>query len=159
VQPVDECAECTRLWNDYAGSTHRLFKLKGKARIAALAHDRAVENSLAQEMDHAERDKVVAWRAFLRHVADAHQEPLEQKGPPSLHERERELRTSLDEARAAFLRVVAGQKDLMRDIPSGLPHPDGTARLERAALLRDTAYRRYLDAKTALESFLKSQKG
>lgn len=160
VKPFEECAECQRLWHDYAGSTHHVFKLKSKARLASLAHQRAAETALAEELLEAQRTQLAAWRAFRQHQLAAHRNEARQEDQATSAAREleqRRLRAALDKARAEYRKIAANQDNIIRDIPSGLPHPDGSFRLQQVARQRSAAYRRFLDAHFALERFLAGQ--
>ena len=157
---VEGCEECSRLWSAYAGSTHQLLKLQGKLQVAEFSFDRQQEALLRPEVENAAQERIDARVAIERHIEEAHPDqtvlPLREAADSgSSTSTETELRESVARARAELLKVISEQGDLMNDVPSGLPSPDGAFRLEAVGKLRKAKYKRYMESVGALNRFLK----
>jgi hypothetical protein len=61
---------------------------------------------------------------------------------PTLPELEKEWR----QAKARWEEAATGFKEIISDVPSGIAHPDGMLRIERAALKRRTTYELHVKA-------------
>jgi len=61
---------------------------------------------------------------------------------PTLPELEKEWR----QAKARWEEAATGFKEIISDVPSGMAHPDGMLRIERAALNRRTTYELHVQA-------------
>jgi CheY-like chemotaxis protein len=57
-----------------------------------------------------------------------------------------ELEHSWKLARKEWMGAATELTEIICDVPSQIPHPDGSLRLERAAMKRDAAYNRYKEA-------------
>jgi CheY-like chemotaxis protein len=57
-----------------------------------------------------------------------------------------ELKRACDLAKCEWKESVRETEEILLDVPSQIPNPDGTARIERAALKRRTAYEQYFQA-------------
>jgi CheY-like chemotaxis protein len=57
-----------------------------------------------------------------------------------------ELEIEWLETKARWEEACTDVKDIISDVPSGIPHPDGTQRIERAAVRQRFMYERYLQA-------------
>jgi CheY-like chemotaxis protein len=58
----------------------------------------------------------------------------------------RELEHSWKLARKEWQGAATEIREIISDVPSQIPHPDGSLRIERAAMNRDGAYNRYKEA-------------
>lgn len=56
------------------------------------------------------------------------------------------LERAWDLAKRAWKETVKETEEILSDVPSQIPHPDGALRIERAALKRTTTYERYVQA-------------
>jgi DNA-binding response OmpR family regulator len=70
---------------------------------------------------------------------------------------EQKLRQAMEQARAEYVHVVSQQYPIIADSPGDLPHPDGLFRLQQIAKLRRAKYQRFLEAKGAIEEFLRTR--
>jgi hypothetical protein len=59
---------------------------------------------------------------------------------------EEQLLREIDLARQEFFESIAAFDNVISDIPSRLPQPDGVQRIRNVARQRDTAYAKYRDA-------------
>ena len=67
------------------------------------------------------------------------------------------LTAALDDARRRYLEEGRSFAELIRDLPSAIPHPDGPALIEAAADARRRAFLEYEQARRKLEQRLKDQ--
>ena len=63
------------------------------------------------------------------------------------------LKAQLDKARAAHLAASARFDLLIRETPAGLPHPDGTLRIQQAGSDTRTALQQYMSALKRFSDF------
>jgi len=63
---------------------------------------------------------------------------------------EQQLLADMDSARQEFFESLAAFDEIISDVPSHLPAPDGVYRIRKSAKVRDAAYAKY---KTALKRF------
>jgi hypothetical protein len=62
------CAECNRLWREYAFATNADIKLNGQVKMAALSHDAGLSEQLAPASETAAHE-----RESLRHQIKDHE--------------------------------------------------------------------------------------
>jgi DNA-binding NarL/FixJ family response regulator len=129
--------------------------LSGTDLIARLATDRYPARYLLISGYHLD-PTIPSGLAFLRKPFTAGQliEAVQKlQHQLTLPEIEREWQ----QAKARWREAVMEFKDVISDVPSQIPHPDGATRIERAALNRNTAYEWYSQAfhnyKTALQVY------
>jgi CheY-like chemotaxis protein len=67
-----------------------------------------------------------------------------------------ELENSWKLARKEWMGAATELTEIVCDIPSQIPQPDGSLRIERAAMRRDAAYNRYKDALQKYKEALRS---
>jgi CheY-like chemotaxis protein len=67
-----------------------------------------------------------------------------------------ELEYSWKLARKNWMRAATELTEIICDIPSQIPHPDGSLRIERAAMRREAAYNRYKEALHRFRQALRS---
>lgn len=72
VELIRGCDECLRLFGDYAKCTHKLFRLRGKLQIAAIARERKTLEQLALEIQIAKEERAAAQNALTLHNAQPH---------------------------------------------------------------------------------------
>jgi CheY-like chemotaxis protein len=65
-----------------------------------------------------------------------------------------DLTAQLDEARGRFLESARNLIELMKDVPSGLPHPDGLALLQQSAKAQHRAFEEYQEARKKLDDHI-----
>ena len=75
-----DCADCERLWNEYAEATMEHIKAMGQQRIAHLGHDAESERDLDAKVKAAEVSRASRRTAIQEHEAVAHDETAEGKG-------------------------------------------------------------------------------
>ena len=63
------CAECNRLWRDYAFATNEDIKLIGQLKIAALRYDPGLSEQLAIESATATQNRESLRQQIERHEA------------------------------------------------------------------------------------------
>lgn len=63
---------------------------------------------------------------------------------------EEQLLADMDSARQAFLESLLAFDEIIAEVPSRLPVPDGVYRIRKSAKVRDVAYAKY---KAALKRF------
>ena len=66
----------------------------------------------------------------------------------------RELREAVRKAHEAYMRAAAESNTIMRDVPSGLPHPDGTQRIANAAKAERNALDAYVNAMRVFNDYV-----
>jgi hypothetical protein len=69
---MNDCAECIRLWREYATATTDHIALEGKLRIAVIAHDSARVAAISPEVGQAGLKRSAARDAIKAHEQDAH---------------------------------------------------------------------------------------
>jgi hypothetical protein len=75
-----DCADCERLWREYAAATTEHIKVMGKQRIAHLRHDAESERDLDAKVKAAELSRASTRTAIQEHEAITHDETAEGKG-------------------------------------------------------------------------------
>jgi hypothetical protein len=74
------CADCERLWHEYATATTEHIKAMGQQRIAHLRHNGEAEHHLEAKAKAGELMRAAARLAIQEHEAIAHDETLDGKG-------------------------------------------------------------------------------
>jgi hypothetical protein len=69
---MNDCAECIRLWREYATATTDHIGLEGKMRIAMIAHDSARVALLSPQVAGADVKRTAARNAIEVHERHAH---------------------------------------------------------------------------------------
>jgi hypothetical protein len=69
---MDDCAECIRLWREYAAATKEHIALEGKLRIAEIARDSARVTALSPQVEGAGVKRTAARNGIKAHEEDAH---------------------------------------------------------------------------------------
>jgi len=69
-------------------------------------------------------------------------------------EKARELREAVKKAHEACMRAAAENNTIMRDVPSGLPHPDGTQRISNPARAERNALDAYVHAMRVFNDYV-----
>ena len=72
VRRVEECEECTRLWDKFITRTYRVVQLKGRVQFAILARDQERERLLVSQLRQAEQAKMDGQIVLERHEVEAH---------------------------------------------------------------------------------------
>jgi hypothetical protein len=78
-------------------------------------------------------------------------------GEDSLSTPEQMLRQRLQEARREYLETDAKFNNLVKSLPTGVPHPDGRFQIQQIAAERAKAFQRYTDLLKTMQSFLLSR--
>jgi hypothetical protein len=73
-------------------------------------------------------------------------------------DRARELREVVTSAHNAYTQAAAVSKAIIQDVPSGLPHPDGTQRIVNAAKAERHALDEYVRALKAFNDYVNQRR-
>ena len=66
---IQSCAECNRLWRDYAFATNADIKLNGQVKMAALTHDPELSAQLVPVSDAATHERESLRQQIREHEA------------------------------------------------------------------------------------------
>jgi hypothetical protein len=114
---------------------------------------KAIQTMISKFTDTKPRKRLRPARGLVQYAAEK-QADFSAGYEDSRDETDRALRDNLDRAKLLFECARVEFKAMMHDIPSGLPHTDGTAEMQQAGNLYRSAMKDYRRAAEEFSDFL-----